>query len=180
MGEKPGKVLVREIWIGGIPELCDKHYMHQLMSEFGIIENMEIFPKFAFIKYKMVEQATLAYERAERIYMMFGNPKGFKIEFSNHSRRANIVGNHYEYDRQSPFLPILYLGFPPVTSATIDLELMKSICEKYGNIVGFYMKKSNNNNTRSEFMFTYDNLKSALRAKGELSRRKDLLGDKRT
>lgn len=80
---------------------------------------------------------------------MFGNPQGFKIKFSDHSRRANIVGNHYEYDRQSPFLPVLYLGFPPVTSAVIDLELMKSICEKFGPIVNSYMRKSNNNNTRS-------------------------------
>jgi hypothetical protein len=35
--------------------------MHQLMSEFGIVENLEIFPKFAFIKFKMVEQAALAF-----------------------------------------------------------------------------------------------------------------------
>ncbi len=76
----------------------------------------------------MVEQAALAFERAERIYMMFGNPPGFRIFFSDPSRRANIVGNHYEYDRQSPFLPILFLGFPPVTSATVDLEVMTSIC----------------------------------------------------
>lgn len=126
---------MREIWLGGIPELCDKHYMHQLMSEFGMVENLEIFPKFAFIKFRMVEQAALAFERAERIYMMFGNPPGFRIFFSDPSRRANIVGNHYEYDRQSPFLPILFLGFPPVTSATIDLEVMRSIVEKYGTIV---------------------------------------------
>lgn len=91
------------------------------MSEFGIIENLEVFPKFAFIKYRMVEHAALAFERAERIYMMFGNPPGFRILFSDPSRRANIVGNHYEYDRQSPFLLILFLGFPPVTSATIDM-----------------------------------------------------------
>lgn len=111
--------------------------------------------------------------------MMFGNPPGFRILFSDPSRRANIVGNHYEYDRQSPFLPILFLGFPPVTSATIDMEVMRSVCEKYGTIVNSYMRKNSNNQTRSYFLFTYDNLKSALRAKTELNRRRDLLGDKR-
>lgn len=144
-----------------------------------MIENLEVFPKFAFIKYRMVEQAALAFERAERIYMMFGNPLGFRILFSDPSRRANIVGNHYEYDRQSPFLPILFLGFPPVTSATVDMEVMRSVCEKYGTIVNSYMRKNSNNQTRSYFLFTYDNLKSALRAKTELNRRRDLLGDKR-
>jgi hypothetical protein len=96
---------------------------------------------------------------------MFGSPPGFKITFSDPSRRANIVGNHYEYDRQSPFLPILFLGFPPVTSAMIDLDNMRSIVEKYGNIVNSYMRKNTNNQTRSYFLFTFDNLKSALRAK---------------
>lgn len=32
--------MVREIWLGGIPEMCDKFYMQQLMSEFGMIENL--------------------------------------------------------------------------------------------------------------------------------------------
>ena len=159
--------------------MCDKYYMEQLMSEFGMIENVEIFPKFAFIRFRMVDHATLAFERAERIYLMFGSPPGFKISFSDPSRRANIVGNHYEYDRQSPFLPILFLGFPPVTSALIDLDSMKSIVEKYGPIVNSYMRKNSNNQTRSYFLFTFDNLKLAIRAKSELNKRRDLLGDKR-
>lgn len=111
--------------------------------------------------------------------MMFGNPPGFRILFSDPSRRANIVSNHYDYDRQSPFLPILFLGFPPVTSANVDLDLMKDICSKYGNIIDCYMRKNSNSQTRSYFLFTYDNLKAAIRAKNELNKRKDLLGDKR-
>lgn len=110
---------------------------------------------------------------------MFGNPPGFRILFSDPARRANIVGNHYEYDRQSPFIPVLFLGFPPVTSATIDLDLMKGICEKFGPIVNSYMRKNTNNQTRSYFLFTYDNIKNAIRAKIELNKRRDLLGDKR-
>ena len=41
------------------------------------------------------------------------------------------------------------------------------------------MRKSNNPQTRSYILLTYDNVKNAIRAKQELSRRKDLLGDKR-
>jgi hypothetical protein len=38
VGQKPCNVLVRELWLGGIPENCDKSYMSQLMSYYGIIE----------------------------------------------------------------------------------------------------------------------------------------------
>jgi hypothetical protein len=41
------------------------------------------------------------------------------------------------------------------------------------------MRKNSNSQNRSYFLFTYDNLKTAIRAKQELNRRKDLLGDKR-
>ena len=50
---------------------------------------------------------------------MFGQPTGFRITFSDPSRRAQIVSNHYDYDRMSIFIPVLFLGFPPVTSATV-------------------------------------------------------------
>ena len=111
---------------------------------------------------------------------MFGNPSGFRIFFSDPARRANIVSNHYEFERGSPVIPILFLGFPPVTSSNVDLDYMKEVCEKYGTITSSYMKKNNNTQTRSYILFTFDNLKNAQRAKIELSkRRRELLGDQR-
>jgi len=41
------------------------------------------------------------------------------------------------------------------------------------------MRKNINGQNRSYFIFTFDNIKNALRAKQELSKRRDLLGDKR-
>jgi len=164
--------MVREIWLGGIPEMCEQSYMAQLMSEFGVVDNMEIFAKFAFIRFKLAQEATIAFEKAERIYQMFGSPSGFRIFFSDPARRANIVSNHYEFDRQSPFIPVLFLGFPPVTSSNVDIDHMREVCEKYGTIVSYYMKKNTNSQTRSFILFTFDHVKSALRAKQELSRRR--------
>jgi hypothetical protein len=46
--------MVRELWLGGIPEHFDKHFLGQLMAYYGIIEDIEMFPKFAFVKYKQV------------------------------------------------------------------------------------------------------------------------------
>jgi hypothetical protein len=62
-------------------------------------------------------------------------------------------------------LPILFLGFPPITSANVDINHMLNVCEKYGTIINYFLKKSTNAQMRSYFLFTYDNLKNALRAK---------------
>lgn len=62
-------------------------------------------------------------------------------------------------------LPILFLGFPPITSANVDINHMLNVCEKYGTIINYFLKKSTNTQMRSYFLFTYDNLKNAMRAK---------------
>jgi hypothetical protein len=85
--------------------------------------------------------------------------------FSDPSRRAYIVSNNYEYDRQSPSLPILFIGFPPITSANVDMAVIKPVVEKFGPIINEYMRKNVNTQNRSYFLFTFDNIKNALRAK---------------
>jgi len=59
------------------------------------------------------------------------------------------------------------------------MQVIKPVCEKFGPIINEYMRKNVNTQNRSYFLFTFDNIKNALRAKQELSKRKDLLGDKR-
>jgi hypothetical protein len=61
--------------------------MTEVMSKYGIVEATEIFPKFAFVKYKKAVDAAIAYERAEGIYEIFGKNVGFRIAFSDPSRR---------------------------------------------------------------------------------------------
>jgi hypothetical protein len=101
------------------------------------------------------------------------------VFFSDPEKRTNVVGNHYEYDKQSNCLPILFLGFPPITSSIVDENHMKSICERYGPIVNTYIRKSHSPQTRSYILLTFDNVRNAIKAKVELSKRRDLLGDKR-
>jgi hypothetical protein len=95
LGDKPCRILVRELWLGGIPENFERQQMVQIMSYYGIVEEVEIFPKFAFVKFKQASEATTAFEKAEEIAMRLGNPQGFRIFFSDPSRRAYIVSNHY-------------------------------------------------------------------------------------
>ena len=96
-GEKMHQIMVRELWLGGIPEMINHQTMSSVMLNFGMVEGTEIFPKFAFIKFKRAYDAATAFERAEKIHEMFGNNPGFKISFSDPSRRKDIVGNHYEF-----------------------------------------------------------------------------------
>lgn len=36
-GEKEHRIMVRELWLGGIPEMTDQEYMGRTMSQFGQI-----------------------------------------------------------------------------------------------------------------------------------------------
>lgn len=153
--------------------------MAQLMAYYGIVEEIEMFPKFAFVKYKKVEEATKAFEKAEEICQRLGSPQGFRIFFSDPSRRAYVVSNHYEYDKQSAHVPVVFLGFPPITSATIDLEVIRPVVQKIAPVMTEYMRKNTNSQNRSYFLFSFDSVKTAIKVKQELNRRKDLLGDKR-
>jgi hypothetical protein len=36
-----------------------------VMSEYGLVEDMEMFPRFAFVKFKQATEATNAFERAQ-------------------------------------------------------------------------------------------------------------------
>ena len=53
--------MVRELWLGGIPEQTDHNYMANVMAEFGPVEATEIFPKFAFVKYRRASDAAVAF-----------------------------------------------------------------------------------------------------------------------
>jgi hypothetical protein len=151
----------------------------QLMAYYGIVEDIEMFPKFAFIKFKKVEEATTAYERAEEIFQRLGSPQGFRISFSDPLRRAYVVSNNYEFEKQSFHVPVVFIGFPPITSATVEMEVIKPVVEKVYQPTAEYMRKNTNSQNRSYFLFSFDSVKNAIRVKQELNKRKDLLGDKR-
>jgi hypothetical protein len=119
-GKKTHKIMVRELWIGGTPEGISEQQMREIMSHFGTVEKIEMFSKFAFVKYRMVIDATNAFEKAARIHEMFGKNQGFRISFSDPKKRPYVVGNHDDYDRQGNYLPILFLGFHPITSSIVD------------------------------------------------------------
>lgn len=60
-GEKPCKIMVRELWMGGIPEGVERSRLLSVMSEYGIVEEIEMFPRFAFVKFKQATEATNAF-----------------------------------------------------------------------------------------------------------------------
>ena len=59
------------------------------------------------------------------------------------------------------------------------MEVIKPVVEKIAVPTADYMRKNTNAQNRSYFLFSFDNVKTAIKVKQELNRRKDLLGDKR-
>lgn len=112
--------MVRELWLGGVPDNIDEEQIRGILANFGNIQKIELFSKFAFVKYMMATDATNAFAKAANIHQQFGNRQGFAIAFSNPKKRQNTVGNNEAYERQSTFLPILFLGFHGVTSANVQ------------------------------------------------------------
>lgn len=47
-----------------------------------------------------------------------------------------MVSNNYEFDRQGPQVPVLFIGLPPITSATVEMEVIKPVVEKFGPVTG--------------------------------------------
>lgn len=99
------------------------------------------------------------------------------MSFSDPVRRSGLVSNCSEFERQSAYLPILFIGFPAVTSANVELTEVKPLCDQFGRITAEYMRKTTHH--RSYFLFTYHSLPAALRASHHLRRRRDSLGDRR-
>ena len=69
-----------------------------------------------------------------------------------------MVSNSYEYEKQSVHVPIVFIGFPPITSATVEMEVIKPVGEKIAGTVGEYMRKNTNAQNRSYLMFSFDSV----------------------
>lgn len=80
--------------MGGISESLTEESVHVIMQQFGTLEKIELFSKFCFVRYRMAEDATRAYEKAHILQSQLGNLPGFRISFSNPKKRGYIVSNN--------------------------------------------------------------------------------------
>ena len=55
-----------------------------------------------------------------------------------------MVSDSYEYEEQSVYVPIVFIGFPRNTSAMVEMEMIKPVVEKIAGTVGEYMRKNTN------------------------------------
>ena len=108
-----GSILVRELWLGNLPEDLNEKKLRANIEMFGEVENVEYHSKvysflyyifnhiskpgtsFAFIKFKKVAFASRANEGYQNLKMLL-QCSNLKIAFSDHLRRKNIVSDHVD------------------------------------------------------------------------------------
>jgi hypothetical protein len=88
-------ILVRELFIGGL-KVINKELLDRVMNVYGVIENIELGRNFAFVKYRRVMDASEACSNYKKIKesLQSGNSTTFKLFFSDHLKRYNVVGDN--------------------------------------------------------------------------------------
>lgn len=76
-------------------------------------------------------------------------------------------------------MSILFISFPKNTSSKLTLPQILELCKEFGKVENYFYKKSLNPLFKSYLLINYTEPKSAQKAKGDLCRKKDLLGDRR-
>ena len=140
-----GFYLVREVWIGNISPATDKKALFDTFIQFGKIEGIEMFSSkcFAFIKYRKVMSATLAYERGQGLMV---DSRPVKVAFADPTRRIDIIGDSVAPDDPN-FNPVddenfrsLYLSYSPGSLIPTETKL-REVFNRYGIVTGIYVKK---------------------------------------
>lgn len=142
-----GGYLVREVWVGNINSTTDTHALYDNFLQFGNIEGIEMFNSkgFAFVKFRKIVQATLAYEKGQGIVV---DERPVKIAFADPTRRIDIIGDSLVPDDPS-FNPIdneyfktLFVGYSAGISVPSE-HTLKEVFSRYGTVTGIYIKQGN-------------------------------------
>lgn len=141
--------MVREVWIGNISPATEKKALYDTFKVYGEIEGIEMFSSkgFAFIKYRRIVSATLAYEYAQQA-LVDGRP--VKVAFADPTRRVDIVGD--SADSLDPeFNPIddehfksLYLGYSLGIKVPSEGKLLE-VFERYGQVRSIHVNQGKAN-----------------------------------
>ena len=138
-------LLSRELWIGNISPVTDKRQIYDVFKLFGSIESIEMFSSkgFAFVKYRKVMNATVAYER-HRGLIVDGRP--VKVTFGDPNRRFDMLGDcrapedpNYNPSDDNNFKS-LYIGYSSGKTIPSESKLLE-IFNRYGRVKGIHIKR---------------------------------------
>ena len=138
-------LLSRELWVGNISPVTDKRLLYEAFKGFGSIESIEMFSSkgFAFVKFRKVTCATVAFER-HRGLMVDGRP--VKVTFGDPNRRFDMLG-----DSRAPEDPnfnpsddnnfkSLYIGYSAGKTIPSEHRLVE-IFNRYGHVKSVHIKR---------------------------------------
>ena len=96
---------------------------------------MEMIKNFAYVRYKTVSEASDACSSHHNINMKIHNVfnKNFKIFFSDHFRRWNLVSNSSESEDIDDLIPVIYASFNDNSPYNTETYLEK-VFSKFGYI----------------------------------------------
>ena len=138
-------LLSRELWVGNISPVTDKRLLYEAFKGFGSIESIEMFSSkgFAFVKFRKVTCATVAFER-HRGLMVDGRP--VKVTFGDPNRRYDMLGDcrtpedpNFNPSDDNNFKS-LYIGYSSGRTIPSEHRLVE-IFNRYGRVKSVHIKR---------------------------------------
>ncbi|CAK60357.1 unnamed protein product (macronuclear) [Paramecium tetraurelia] len=178
-------VHVRELFISGIPQSKTQSDIQRIFSHYGIVERIDIIPKqianFAYVKFKKLDAVNQAIQNQQFITDQLDGSGNVKIYPSDPFKRTQIVGNAEDTEKDEDMLPIMFIGFPPNQSFTIDEKFLKKMAQKYGgDVKGIQIFQPQSPQLRSYVLIEFSQLRDCKKARRKFCRYKiQILGDKK-
>ncbi|CAD8132488.1 unnamed protein product [Paramecium pentaurelia] len=178
-------VNVRELFISGIPQSKTQSDIQRIFSHYGIVERIDIIPKqlanFAYVKFKKLDAVNQAIQNQQYIIEQLDGIGQVKIYQSDPFKRAQIVGNAEDSEKDEDMLPVMFIGFPPNQSFTIDEKFIKKMAQKYGgDVKGVQLFHPQSPQLRSYILIEFSQLRDCKKARRKFCRYKiQILGDKK-
>lgn len=147
-------ILVRELWLGNLPENLNEKKLRNVVEMFGDVENIEYYQKqngsFGFVKFKKVSQASKANEGAAALRQLLES-QNLKIAFSDHQRRKNVVADHHECDDDEELTSIIYIGYSS-GSTVVPEAIIKETFSRYGEVLNINIKQTPKDNSAKSYV----------------------------
>ncbi|CAD8076990.1 unnamed protein product [Paramecium sonneborni] len=178
-------VNVRELFISGIPQSKTQSDIQRIFSHYGIVERIDVMQKqlvnFAYVKFKKLDAVNQAIQNQQYIAEQLESAGQVKIYQSDPFKRAQIVGNAEDCEKDDDMLPVMFIGFPPNQNFTIDEKFIRKMAEKYGgDVKGVQLFLPQSPQLRSYVLIEFVQLRDCKKARRKFCRYKiQILGDKK-
>ncbi|KRW98281.1 hypothetical protein PPERSA_01719 [Pseudocohnilembus persalinus] len=173
------QILVRELFIGNISMEITEKQLLKTLEVYGKIEELELKSQnnvqYAFVKYYKIQDATKAFFNHQNIGLLLN--QSLKIQFSDHQRRSNIVGDNEKEMKTEDLSNILYVNYHPNSHKVPTDDKIKQVCDEYGKVLRVNFNSFKNTPLKSFYLVEYERVEDVKKAYKSLSHKKYKLQD---